>query len=490
MHQLLMGSSASISQGLFLKFLGGIYFFAFLSLNRQVKGLYGSQGIASIRTYLDTIHRRYGKKLFVRLPTLFWFNTSDRCLVLVTWVGMLGAAFVLAGIIPALFLFVLWMCYLSFCQAGGVFLSYQWDALLVEAGFLSIFFAIQSPPPLPFVYLLWFLLFRLMFSSALAKLLWGSQEWKNLTAMVHHYETQPLPTILGYYAHQQPLFFAKLSVIGVYFFELVMPCLIFTPVPIRCAASLLLVFFQLLIMATGNYAFLNLLTIALCLPLIPNLYLSHFEGLSWFIPLVSANLVIGGLLSVFALIFLLMNALELMAVFLRRRTMFNRLRPFYLYHLINPYGLFIHMTTVRDEIIVEGSDDGREWKVYEFKWKPGNPFCAPRFAAPHQPRLDWQMWFAALGSYTHNPWFSAFLSRLLEGSEDVLRLLKDNPFPRKPPKYVRSRLYRYHFTDRKIKKETGMWWSRVPVGEYSPTFSLVSNPALDDREAAPDGKSS
>lgn len=467
------GTSNLISQGLFIKSIGLIYLIAFLSLKVQVLGLYGSKGIQPIEEYLRLIKLRYNQTdIYYKIPTIFWLNASDRSLNLACWAGVSFSVLAVLGVYPAICLFILWILYQSFCSAGAPFLNYQWDILLLEVGFIAILFAIQSPPPLLLVYLLWFVLFRLIFSSGLTKLIHGSEEWHQLTAIDFHYETQPLPTKLGYYAHQLPKIFAKISVIGVYFFELFVPVFIFSPPLIRLTAFSFLVLFQLLIILTGNYAFFNILTVFMCLPLLPDSYLQGFTNISSFTPLVENYSIITLILNTFAAFFMLLNTIELLTIFTRVGKIYRLVIPFRLYNLINPYGLFVRMTTWRDEIIVEGSKDGKNWKTYEFKWKPGNLFNAPRRIAPHQPRLDWQMWFAALGDIERNPWFKQFLYRLLEGSTDVIKLLKINPFPEKPPHYIRTKIYRYHFTDLKKKKETGAWWSREYIAEYSPTLTL------------------
>jgi hypothetical protein len=469
-------STYLISQGLFIKSIGLIYFIAFLSLLVQVKGLYGSQGIQSIHTYLEILKNKYkGRKVYTQLPTIFWINSSDSALLIACWAGIAFSIITMVGFYPAIFLLMLWCLYSSFINAGAPFLNFQWDILLLEVGFLAFLLAIQSPPPFLLIFLLWFLLFRFILSSGLTKLMHGSKEWHDLTAMEYHYETQPLPTIIGYYAHQQSKLFAKISVLGVYFFEIVVPLFIFSPPPVRLVVFWLLVFFQFLLMMTGNFAFFNLLSIVMCIPLLPDSSLEFFENISRFIPLAGPHPILEWIVIIISAFFILLNALELTSLFANVGKIYRLVHPFRLYNLINPYGLFVHMTTWRDEIIVEGSEDGKSWIPYEFKWKPENPSLKPRWVAPHQPRLDWQMWFASLSNIERNPWLIQFFYLLLSGSRDVLKLLKANPFPNKPPKYVRALRYRYHFTDFKTKRSSGMWWTRELIGEYSPSYSLNEN---------------
>lgn len=458
-----------LSQGLFIRLLGVIYFGAFWSLYPQIKGLFGANGISPIRNYLLEIEEYVGEKIYFQYPTIFWWKSDDSFLTGCALLGMVSSAMVMVGIYPSLFLLICCGLYLSYCSVGAVFLSFQWDALLNEVGFVAIFFALMSPPPFMMVLALWFLLFRLMFSSGITKLMWGSREWKDLTAMDYHYETQPLPTVLGYFAHQQPKWMAKLSVIGVYFLELVVPFLIFLPGSMKVLAFFLLAIFQLLIILTGNYAFFNWLTIVMCVPLLPDRYLAEWMAIT---PLFSGSLVMYGLLSVVGGAFIFFNVLELVGMFTtvgRLKIVLWFMRRF---QILNPYGLFVHMTTRRDEIVIEGSDDHETWKAYTFKWKPGDLKERPKLIAPHQPRLDWQMWFASLSFYEQNPWFGHLLYRLLEGREDVLKLFKENPFPDHPPTFIRASLYQYQFTDLKTWWKTGAWWKRVYVQQYSKILTL------------------
>jgi hypothetical protein len=464
-------SSFGISQWLFLKSLAFIYFLAFTSLFVQIPGLYGSQGIEPIQDFLIELKRRRKKIPFQDFPSLFWLNAHDYALEGAAGAGILFSIFILIGIGPAWLLFLLlWMIYLSFVSVGSVFLLFQWDILLLEIGFIAIFFSAQSVPSFLYLFLLWFLLFRFMFFSGLVKVLASTPEWRQLKAMRYHFETQPLPTKLAYYLHPLPLFFSKILVILTLLIELGLPILIFSPSEVRFIVFLVFVFFQILIFFTGNYAFFNLLTIVLCIPLLDDSYWMqlgiHFSwasGTPW---------IIDRLLDIMAVILICLNGIQFMIRWIPLQ-LFDQLLSFCRsYYLVNSYGLFANMTTRRFEIIIEGSLDGINWKPYEFKWKPGSLTEAPKQVAPHQPRLDWQMWFAALSSYYSNPWFIKFLIRLLEGSPTVLRLLKTNPFEQKPPKLIRALLYDYHFSDITQKRKTGEWWTRIVKGTYFPAISL------------------
>jgi hypothetical protein len=310
-----------------------------------------------------------------------------------------------------------------------------------------------------------------MFSSGVVKLASGDPTWRSLTALRYHYETQPLPTRAAWYFHQLPGGFQDMSVLVMFFIELVIPFLVFGPKNLRLVAASALVFLQILIFITGNYCFLNLLAIALCLLLLDDsLWPKVWTKLPRLRPwpkLIQVPL---------AAIVLLLNLAQLTALFsqsiqwpLPIVRIIQASAPFF---LVNSYGLFAVMSTTRPEIIVEGSKDGNIWVPYEFKYKPGDLKRPPMQVAPHQPRLDWQMWFAALGNYKNNPWFLDFMVRLLQGSPEVLKLLETNPFPERPPRYIRATLYRYRFTDFATRRREGTWWQRDRMGLYIPPLSL------------------
>jgi hypothetical protein len=394
------------------------------------------------------------------------------------------------GIAPALSLVALFVFYLSLTIAGQTFLSFQWDILLLETGFLSIFLAPwrlwptrkqEQPVSRAALFLLKFLLFKLMLMSGVVKLTSGDDCWWNLTALDYHYWSQPLPTVFGWWADKSPEWFKHFSVAFCLVVEIIVPFFIWAPRRPRLIAAGLMIFLQLVIALTGNYCFFNLLTIALCLLLIDDsvvqtdrrAVLTRMFGapggraLPDQLRSYAAIAVIVLTLPINAwLIFTAFNPdaewpRPLVAIYGRLQSL----------RIVNGYGLFRVMTKDRDEIVIEGSADGIDWLPYEFKWKPGDVKRAPRWCAPHQPRLDWQMWFAALGSYRENPWFGRLIVRLLEGSQDVSRLLATNPFPHKPPRYIRAMFYRYRFTTLRERRETGAWWKREQLREYLPTVS-------------------
>ena len=478
----------------FLRSLGIIYLIAFGSLWLQLPGLLGSGGILPARVLMERANQQVaaqgiGLNRYHLLPTLCWINSGDGFLQFQCAAGTALAVLLIAGIAPAPCLFLLWLIYLSLTTVGGVFLEFQWDNLLLETGFLAIFFAplqllprrpsSETPPSRAVLWLLRWLLFRLLFESGCVKLLSGDPSWRTLTALTFHFETQPLPTWIGWYAHQLPMWMQRSEAALVFAVELAVPLLIFTPRRPRGLACLAIAAFQLLILLTGNYGFFNLLTLALCLTLLDDAGLRRFlpkwpaSGagvqrlrLRWPAP---AMLTLAAAVACASFV----QALEIFRV----RTpgpapliaVYRWLLPF---RSFNHYGLFSVMTRPRLEIIIEGSNDGLNWKDYEFKYKPGELNKRPAFVAPHQPRLDWQMWFAALGDYRHNPWLIDFCLRLLQGSPGVLSLLEHNPFPEAPPRYIRAVQYEYHFTDPDTLRRTGDWWRREPVGIYLPTLSL------------------
>jgi hypothetical protein len=459
---------------LYLKGLGLVYAFAFGSLVSQIEGLIGPSGILPAERLLQ-MAGRLGILRYWWLPTVFWVSASGLALKGVCVLGTaLGLALAL-GYLPLPLTALLWVLYLSVTSVGGVFLGYQWDALLLEAGVLSV---VISPlglrPRAPIatgffpVLALRFLLFRLVFASGLVKLLSGDPAWRDLTALSFHYETQPLPTWVGWYAAGLPPGFHRLSTAVMFAIEVGVPFLAFGGRKARLFAFVPLVFLQVLIALTGNYGFFNLLTIALCLPLLDDACLPAFlrspEGVLPPHPS-RAREVCAYLLMAFSLVpFLGGLGVRLPEPVAAAHLL---LEPF---HLASPYGLFAVMTKERDEISVEGSDDGVSWKAYTFRFKPEDPRKAPAFVAPHQPRLDWQMWFAALGTFDSNPWFARFLSRLLEGSPEVLGLLAQNPFEGHPPRYVRAELYRYRFSSPQARAHDGSFWTREDLGPFSPVL--------------------
>jgi predicted DCC family thiol-disulfide oxidoreductase YuxK len=474
---------------LFLRLLGVVYLAAFWSLAVQARGLMGDGGILPVRLTMDSARAyvsatQLGVDRFRLLPTLFWWSTSDQFLIASCVAGVVFAILLIAGIAPVPILALLWIDYLSLSVVGREFLSYQWDALLLETGFLGIFLAplvlrerrgvAEEPPRLARWLLLW-LLFRLMVGSGAIKLASGDPMWRELTALSVHFETQPLPTPLAWYVHQLPLSITKALTATAIGLELLGPFLVLTPRRPRRLGFALLAGSQLVIALTGNYAFFNLLTIALCLFLLDDEALGfvgpyRFEGPR--VPTYARRLVLIAITIVTVPVSLVAFAASFRstpeaASFVA--PMADLIAPF---RSVNTYGLFAVMTPTRPEIVIEGSNDGQQWVAYEFKYKPGDLQRRPPWVAPHQPRLDWQMWFAALEGHERSAWYRNFCVRLLQGSPDVMALLARNPFPNGPPRYVRGTLYRYRLTDAATWRARRTWWTREPLGEYSPAISL------------------
>ena len=455
----------------FLQVLGFIYFIAFTSFGKQAPGLIGSHGIVPFQDFLNAVRSSLGSSGYWQVPSVLWLHPTDGALRTV-WI--LGAAAALVAIFAPWKRTALAVClvlWVSICSIGQDFLSFQWDVLLSEAGFLAIF----ADNGRVRVWLFRWLLFRLMFFSGVVKLASHDETWRNLTALSFHYWTQPLPTPLAWLAEQLPRWSQKISTAMVFVIELAVPFLFFAPRKLRLIGAWATVGLQILILATGNYTFFNFLAIALVIWLIIEPVRS--SPVNEPVPPSPVNepiraatvrervldiflVVIVGLIS--ALLFLQLFSVPLPP---GGAEVLHLAEPF---RIVNSYGLFAVMTTSRAEIIVEGSDDGLNWKAYEFPYKPGNVLRAPPVIQPDQPRLDWQMWFAALGSYQENRWFVNFLVRLLQGEPAVLRLLQYNPFPKAPPKYIRARSFLYHFT----KFGERGWWTRQEQGIYFPPVSL------------------
>ena len=489
-------STYFLTRRIFLIWLGVIYLIAFASLAAQIDGLIGSRGILPVKEYFEAVYRKAGLSGIRFFPSLVWIHPGDGFLRFLCWAGMGFSFLLILELIPVFALFFLWLFYLSLAAAGQDFLSFQWDNLLLETGLLAIFFApfkwtAGNPGVRPSGVihgLFKWLLFRLMFSSGFVKLAGGDPAWRNLTALSFHYETQPLPVWTSWFMRQLPAGFHKISAGAMFGMEILIPFLIFAPRRLRFTGCFFLILFQILILATGNYCFFNLLTIGLCLLLLDDSVWKSFGRFFGFRAVLSGRKMeevkTGGrphgiTLAVAALIYFISGAVFFQTLNPGLRfpkfieNCVDLARPF---RSINRYGLFAVMTTSRPEIILEASLDGKNWEPYEFKYKPGDPFRKPVFVQPHQPRLDWQMWFAALGTYPQNPWFISFCVRLLEGEPKVLRLLRTHPFPARTPKYIRAVVYDYRFTDPAARRSSRAWWKRERKGLYLPALSLAVSP--------------
>jgi len=478
----------------FLRLLALVYLAAFLSLGSQVHGLVGEHGLLPAGELLLAARQARGDEAYWLLPTLGWLGAGDTALGVLCGGGAAASVLALLGFAQGPLLAVCWAFYLSLVHLGQDFLSFQWDILLVETGFVALLLAPwahvwprrlahEPEPPLAAVWLLRLLLFKLMFSSGLTKLTWDDPTWRDLTALTYHYWTQPIPTPLAWYANRLPVAFHVLSCAFMFLVEVALPVLVFAPRRPRRLALLGFVALQALIAATGNYGFFNLLALVLCVPLVDDE--AWPAGLrSWLLgdvgtetaarpgrrrPVVTAAASVVALLSIPPLV----DAFH--TGYWSRHPDDPVLR---LAGAVSPlclgssYGLFRTMTTTRPEIEIEGSEDGASWRALPFRYKPGDPARAPRFLSPHMPRLDWQMWFAALRAEGlvsepaaarawlegEDVWLRRLLVAVLRGEPQVLGLLGPSPFAR-PPRYVRMTLWQYRFTN-----GGSDWWTRRRVG--------------------------
>ena len=474
----------ALSRWLFLRLLAVVYLAAFASLAVQVTALVGERGLLPAGAFLDWAHSIYGRDAYRLLPTLFWLGAGNVALRLAAWAGVALAILLLIGVAPMAVLGLLWALYLSLTVAGQDFLSFQWDALLLEAGLLAALWAppgwlprrAATPPADVIRWLLVFLLFKLMFLSGATKLLSGDPTWRHLTALDYHFETQPLPTWIGWYAHQLPSTAHRVATAVMFGIELGAPWLLFAPSRLRTLRHLgigALVLLQAGIALTGNYGFFNLLPIVLCVPALDDRLLLRLLP---FQPAPAAPERRGWRLMVHGLapVLFCFSALSFWAEIAytipgRGQALVPRwaiaalgwvapLRSF------NGYGLFRVMTTERPELVIEGSLDGEHWREYAFRWKPGPVARRPGFVEPHHPRLDWQMWFAALDPMSNLSLLRTLSQHLRAGTPDVLALLGRNPFQEAPPRFVRFAQYDYRFTTVEERARTGAWWKRQLVG--------------------------
>ncbi len=478
-----------LTSWVFVRLVGAVFLMAFVSLAVQVEGLVGHAGILPAADWLAALATRYGAVRFYLLPTLAWLNASDGFLMGLCIAGVLASLLVVAGVAPRAMLLVAWATYLSLSSIGGNFLWFQWDGLLLEAAIIA---ALLSPwtwrwnpgdawrPARAAVWLSRWLVFRLMFSSAVVKLTSGDPSWRHLTALRFHYETQPLPPWTAWYAHHLPAGFQSFSAAAMFAIEGLAPFLFFAPRRARMAGAAAIASLQVLILVTGNYGFFNWLALALCVMLLDDAvwprWLRRLAGLETTAAGASAA---SGRRRLATGIAVALGVLGLYPMLATLRVpdawmgplpaVYQAVLPF---RTINAYGLFAVMTTHRDEIIVEGSRDGEHWRPYRFRYKPGDPTRRPAFVPGHMPRLDWQMWFAALQPGRPAYWFLRFARQLLAGSKPVLGLLAGDPFPDRPPEYLRAMLYRYRFSDAETRRRTGAWWVREREGVYLPPVRL------------------
>ena len=462
---------------LFTRLFGLIYLSAFVSFGVQALGLIGSHGILPLSGMLDTIYSRIGPDGFFEMPMVFWLNASDFMIQAVCWTGAVFSLLVALNLLPRVGLLVCYLLYLSLLNAGNVFMYYQWDTFLLEAGFLTLLLQFATRPG---IWLLRWLLFRFMFMSGVVKLASGDPNWWNLSALHYHFLTQPLPTPLGWYAAHLPEGVLTFCTGAMFVVELFLPFLIFCPRRLRFAAGFGILLLESVIGVTGNYNWFNLQTMLLCLTLFDDAALRGIlpqRLTGWLTPrLAERSPGKRGRIAVAVLVslILLCSLVQMEQRFgseppLIAQDIDDALEPL---HIVSGYGLFAVMTTKRNEIVIQGSADGTHWRDYEFKYKPGEVTRAPPWNIPHQPRLDWQMWFAALDSPDRLPWFWRFLQKLLENDPAVTSLLRINPFAHQaPPQFIRAQFWDYAYSSR-AEKAKGIWWDRRLLGLYFPAARL------------------
>jgi hypothetical protein len=501
-----------IARWLFLRALGVIYFSAFFALLFQVRGLIGSQGILPAADYLQAA-RELGALRFWYVPTLLWLNSSDHMLVALCWVGLIASLLLIANLWPRAMLLLCFLCFLSFVSSAQDFSGYQSDGMLLEAGFLSLFLApsgllpgwgMRQPPVRAAMFLLLWEWFRIYFQSGVVKLQSGDPTWRNLTAMYEYYQNGPLPTWVGWYLQHLPHWFHIATAAVTLVMELALVWIAFLSRRSRIVCFFVVTIWQLGVIATANYAFLNYLVLALAIFLLDDVYLLRFVPARWrnglsYDPLyghgadsgetVRANDEAGSLIktrpfaslrsAVFAIALTWVfyaTAVPVVRMFWRDTPLSTKpvaiLEPF---RIANAYGLFAVMTPHRYEIEFQGSDDGERWVAYPFRYKPQALNERPRIYAPYQPRFDWNLWFASLGSWQQYPMVPRTEELLLENDRAVLGLFAGNPFYNAPPRFVRAVLWQYWFSTPEQKRSEGLWWQRQLLGTYAPTLTRLSD---------------
>jgi len=478
------GNSYRLTRFVILRLLGLVYAVAFLAAAQQLVPLIGEHGITPANHFLASIYSQLGSRSagMFRLPTLFWFGISDNGLSSFAWIGFALSLVVLAGYANAIILAILWMMYMSIVHVGQIWYGYGWEIQLLETGFLSIFLCPlfdarpfpKTPPPLFVIWLFRWLGFRIMLGAGLIKLR-GDPCWRDLTCLYYHYETQPIPSPISRYLHFAPHWFHKIETAWNHFIELIVPWFSFGPRHARHIAGILLVSFQIFLIISGNLSFLNYVTIIPFLACFDDTFLgrvlpkSLVQCAEQAVQQSKPARVQNGLAIALSILVASLSIAPVLNLASGRQLMNYSYDPL---DLVNTYGAFGTVGRERPEIVFEGTDDvfitgDTQWKEYEFKAKPGDPNRRPPFIAPYQPRIDWQIWFAAMASPADYPWTLHFVWKLLHNDPGTLSLLVNNPFPNAPPHYIRARLYRYQFAP----IGDNAWWKREPIGEWLPVLS-------------------
>jgi hypothetical protein len=452
-----------LARWLWLRALGLIFFSAFYALWFQIHGLIGPSGILPARDYLLYAREVVGAKAYWLIPSLLWFDAGRGALTALVVTGLIASILLTLDLWPRGAIAIAAVCFLSFVAAAQDFSAYQSDSMLLEAAVLSLFLAPRGlrpglaprdPPTRAAVFLLQWEWFRIYFESGLVKILSGEEQWRNLTAMDKYYENGPLPTPLAWYVQQWPHAFHAATAALTLLAELVLVFGLFAPRKLRIALFVVTSALQLGIILTANYAFLNYLVLALGLLLLED----RRDR--------SASPIERPIRRSHAAAFVATIALSIVILLAPTSPPARLIEPF---RIVNNYGLFAVMTRARYEIEFQGTRDGHTWIAYPFRYKPQDPLRPPRFFSPYQPRFDWNLWFASLGTVSGNPWVMAVQHRLLANDPDVLHLFAANPFPGTPPIAVRAVIWQYWFTTRAERARTGAWWNRRYLGEYAPT---------------------
>ena len=495
---------------LFLRAIGLIYFSAFYSLIFQIKGLIGPNGILPAGELLQAIPRYFpGLARFWYAPTLLWYSSSNRALEIICWLGLIASVLVVLNIWPRATLLICFVNFLSFVAAARDFSGYQSDGMLLEAGFICLFFAPPGllpglgrmhAPSRASLYLLRWEWFRIYFESGVVKLASGDKSWRGLTAMDDYYQNGPLPTWIGWYAHQLPHWFHASTVVLTLAIELVIVFMLFLPRRFRIICFCILTPFEAGIILTANYTFLNYLVLALGILLVDDRFVESIlparfrsfigrcDGVPWPFRLpAGAQSAFSGLkksvagLALGAVCYITLSSLIGMLIPGIPLPKVEWLDPF---RIANRYGLFASMTHERYEIEFQGTRDGKAWIAYPFRYKPQDLKTAPGIYAPYQPRFEWNLWFASLDNWRQSPFVVSTEVQLLKGSPEVIALFASDPFKGDPPKAVRSVIWQYWFTDMSTKRSQGTWWRRELLGRYCPALLRTADGeiAADDAE--------
>ncbi|MBV9886014.1 MAG: lipase maturation factor family protein [Acidobacteria bacterium] len=506
---------------LFLRAIGLIYFSAFFSLLFQIRGLIGPDGVLPASEYLEAVAKSAAAARFWYAPTVFWFSTSSHMLMVVCWVGLAASLLVVLNILPRVSLFLCFIGFLSFIAASGEFSGYQSDGMLLEAGFIVLFLApmgfrpglgLTQPPIRVGIFLLLWEWFRIYFESGIAKIASGDPEWRHFTAMDEYYQNGPLPTWIGWYMQHLPHWFHAATAFLTLALELVLVFMLFLPRRWRIICFFIVTPWQIGVILSANYTFLNYLVLALGIFLLDDRFIQQFVPASWardWTPAAGvhteasiepasglteaaaegakqpdslrhqlANLQLTLTCVMFAWLFYASTTLLVWMLWRSAPLPSGPVVALEPFRIADRYGLFARMTRGRYEIEFQGSMDGQNWTTYQFRNKPQDVHEPPRIYAPYQPRFDWNLWFASLSDWRSDPVVVRTEERLLAGSPDVAALFKSNPFPQEPPRIVRAVIWQYWFSTWEAKRTQGIWWTRQLLGSYAPTLERQANGKL------------